>query len=301
MKFWEEIRSLPSLPPHPKSGRELLISFLIPAHNCGAVLERTVVRVWEYLRSRYPDDFEIIIIPNGKPLGEDRTYEISKHLMRRFSEVRTVPHISPRGKGAALRTGYAQSFGKWVLFMDADCPYGFDFFSEASRLLSGGVDFVTGNRRLLQSHFDIPVSLLHLAYRRHCLGLSFNLIVRYLYGIATTDTQAGIKAMSRRMAEVAFSRQSCPGFFFDVEFFLCCTGFHFSHVEVPVTLFLNNEKSTIQLFRECLLAGIWLIKIFWKNRRGGYTAQEQKYSVPPEEVQASLLNEQRNEPTADQR
>jgi hypothetical protein len=164
--------------------------------------------------------------------------------------------------------------------MDADLPYDITFFSVAARLLADEVDFVTGNRRLPQSRFDIPVSILHLAYRRHLTGVLFNRLVRSLFPIAVTDTQAGIKAMSRRMAEVAFSRQICPGFFFDIEFFLCCAGFHFRNAEIPVTLFLNSEKSTVQLLRESMLAAIWLAKIYWKFRQGGYTVPEGHSAAP---------------------
>jgi dolichyl-phosphate beta-glucosyltransferase len=281
MIFWKETRSLPSIRLYQKPAPELTVSFLIPVYHYGRLLERTVLLVRDYLRSQFPNDFEIVIIPNGTRVEGDQTYEVSEDLARRFSEVKVVPHKSPRGKGAALRTGFAQSCGKWVFFMDADLPYDITFFSVAARLLADGVDFVTGNRRLPQSRFDIPVSVLPLAYRRHRIGLFFNRVVRWLFPIRVTDTQAGIKAMSRRMAEAAFSRQLCPGFFFDIEFFLCCRGFHFSNTEVPVTLFLNSEKSTVQLLRESMLATLWLAKIFWKFMRGWY-AVPNPYSSPPE-------------------
>lgn len=280
MTFWEEIRSLASLGLYLKPAPELLVSFLIPARCCDGLLERTVLLVRDYLRNQFPDDFEIIIIPNGTWSGDDQTYEVAETLARRFSEVKVVPHKSPPGKGVALRAGFAKSLGKWVFFMDVDLPYDITFFSIAAQLLADGADFVTGNRRLPQSRFDIPVSVLHLAYRRHRIGLIFNRLVRWLFPIAVTDTQAGIKAMSRRMAEVAFSHQICPGFFFDIEFFLCCAGFHFRNAEIPVTLFLNSEKSTVQLLRESILAPVWLAKIFWKFKRGGYNAPDRHHTSP---------------------
>ena len=280
MLFWEETRSLPSLSLDQGSAPKLCVSFLIPARHCDGILERTVLSVWDYLRSQFPNDFEIIIIPNDPQSEDDPTYEVAEALARRFPEVKVVSHKVPRGKGVALRTGFAQSLGRSIFFMDADLPYGMTFFSAAAGLLADGVDFVSGNRRLPQSRFDIPVPILHLAYRRHRAGVLFNRVVRWLFPITATDTQAGIKAMSRRMAEVAFSRQICPGFFFDIEFFLCCAGFRFRNAEIPVTLFLNSEKSNVQLFRESLLAAIWLAKIFWKFKRGGYAAPKEGCPTP---------------------
>jgi len=272
--FREEIRCLPSLDPFEKSLSNVAVSFLLPAYHYGASLERTVSLVRDYLKSQFADRFEIIIIPNGSRENDDQTYEAAEALASCFQEVKVIPHQSPRGKGAALRTGYSQSAGKWIFFMDVDLPYDIAFFSKAAELLTKGYDFVTGNRRLSESRFDIPVSVLPLAYRRHQIGLTFNRAVRWLFPITVTDTQAGIKAMSRRMAEAAFSNQICPGFFFDVEFFLCCEGFHFRNAEIPVTLFLNSEKSTVQLLRESILGIIWLVKIFLKFKRGGYTLEK---------------------------
>jgi dolichyl-phosphate beta-glucosyltransferase len=285
MTFWEETRSLPSLRLYQKPAPELGVSFLIPARQCDGLLERTVLLVRDYLRSQFPDDFEIIIIPNGTRGGGDQTYEVAGALACRFPEVKLVPHKSPHGKGAALRTGFAQSLGRWVFFMDADLPYDITFFSVAVRLLADGIDFVTGNRRLPQSCFSMPVSVLRMAYRRHRIGLIFNRVVRWLFPIAVTDTQAGIKAMSRRIAEVAFSHQICPGFFFDIEFFLCCAGFRFRSAEIPVTLFLYNEKSTVELLRESILAAIWLGKIFWKFNRGWYAVSNRHSTTMEIETQ----------------
>jgi glycosyltransferase involved in cell wall biosynthesis len=249
------------------------VSFLIPASRCGSVLEHTVLSVRDYLQSHFPNKFEILVIPNGPRVEGDQTYSVAEELASRFLEVKLVNHQVPPGKGAALQAGFAQSLGEWVFFTDADLPYDLSFFSVAARLLMDGVEFVSGNRRLAQSHFDMPVPLLHLAYRRHCIGLVFNRMVQLLFPIKTSDTQAGIKAMSHHMAEVAFSRQTCPGFLFDLEFFLSCVGFGFRSEEIPVIFFLRSEKSTIQLWRETVQAFLWIVKIFWKYKRGGYTSR----------------------------
>lgn len=250
----------------------LRLSLLIPAHRCGGVLEHTVISMRDFLQRQFPNEYEIVIIPNGPLVEGDQTYAVAEELASRFLEVKLVNHQVPPGKGAALRTGFAHSLGEWVFFTDADFPYDPSFFDTAARLLADGVDFISGNRRLIESHFDIPVTLLHLAYRRHCIGLIFNRVVRFLFPVKTSDTQAGIKAMSHRMAEVAFSRQTCPGFLFDLEFFLCCVGFGFRGAEIPVTFFLRNEKSTIQLWQEGIQACLWLARIFWKYKRGWYTS-----------------------------
>src|SRR5581483_3278754 len=195
------------------------VSLLIPARSSAHALEHTVSQAHGYLSSRYKD-FEIILIPNPGAEGPaDRSGEVARELSSRFGRVKVAPHAGAPGKGAALRTGFSASHGRWIFFTDADLPYELDFFDEAALRLKQGFSLVTGNRRVPSSQFEMPVSLLPLAYGRHRLGLSFNRMARLLLPIRSGDTQAGIKAMSRELASDAFARQRCPGFFFDLELF----------------------------------------------------------------------------------
>ena len=72
------------------------------------------------------------------------------------------------------------------------------------------------------------------------------------------------------MAERAFALQTCPGFFFDLEFFLTARRCGYHHRELPVILYLNTEKSTVRVLRECFNAAYWLLRITLQDRRGDY-------------------------------
>ncbi|MEK6706062.1 MAG: methyltransferase domain-containing protein, partial [Bdellovibrionota bacterium] len=243
--------------------RPLAVSLLIPARNSAHTLEKTVTVAHTYLTSRYRQDFEIILIPNSDPkTADDGSLGAAKLLAKRFNNIIVCPHNAPVGKGAALKTGFNSSKGGLIFFTDADLPYDLEFFDHAALKLKAGYAFITGNRRLLSSLFCVSVKLLPLAYGRHKLGLLFNKAVRLLFPISVTDTQAGIKAMSREFATKAFSLQSCPGFFFDIEFFLTARKNGYRHAELPVTLFLSSEKSTVRLMRDSILSLYWLARIF---------------------------------------
>ncbi|MGK5081778.1 methyltransferase domain-containing protein [Bdellovibrionota bacterium FG-1] len=268
--LWAEMRALGALGELEHPTPSLEVSLLIPARGAADSLAETVSVASRFLTHTFGDSFEIILIPNPpvyqKPGSQpDRSIEVSQELARKFDHVRVSIHRLPQGKGAALRTGFKSSRGRLVFFTDADLPYDLDFFDVAARELREGADLVTGNRRLKTSIFDIPVGLLPLAYKRHRLGLAFNRVVQWLFPIHTTDTQAGLKAMSRRLACAGFERQVCPGFFFDLEFFLAAAGLGYRHMELPVVLHLNSEKSTVRVIRESILAAFWLTRITFRN------------------------------------
>ncbi len=247
----------------------LQITLLIPARDSAGTMSHTVQKASQFLAKFFPDQYEIILIPNGANSDcFDQTVAVAAQLAQTSPRTRSVVLSGNPGKGAALRSGLVHAKGSWIFLTDADLPYELDFFVGAASALKEGASFVTGNRRLPESYFDLPAELLPLAYKRHTLGLLFNWVVRLLFSLSSSDTQAGIKAMTRQFARNAFLRVQCPGFFFDLELFLVAQAREYRHVELPVTLYLNSEKSTVRILREGVQAAYWLTRIsrdYWKG------------------------------------
>ena len=280
-----DMKRLPPLPEDafrggasdPLAGRRPRLSLLIPARSAAETIERTVREAHRALTGICGSDaFEIVVIPNPRP-GDttDRTEEVTLALARELPSLIVAPHELPPGKGAALRTGFLACRGSTVFYTDADLPYDLDFVTRALPLLEPqgpepSVALVSGNRRMANSEFNVPVELLPLAYGRHRLGLLFNSFMRAFLPLRTTDTQSGMKGMRRELAEKAFARQICPGFFFDLEIFLTAHREGLRHAELPITLHLNSEKSTIRLVKEAILTLWWILRIRLQLSRGGY-------------------------------
>lgn len=246
------------------------ISFLIPAKNASSFLDKTLNSIHQFLEKNFSNKYEIILITNGENPEELSLMRlIAEHFSRNCPHFQ-LTHSSESGKGATLRQGFSQSNGKYVFFTDADLPYDLDFFIEAYQQLNSGYHFVTGNRRFSSSIFSLPVSVLPLAYKRHKIGLLFNKVVRNLFGIDNIDTQAGVKAFSRELGERVYSLKTCPGFLFDIEFFLVAAQNNFKHYELPIHLHLNSEKTTVKLIRESIATLRWLSKIYYQNKKKYY-------------------------------
>ena len=202
--------------------------------------------------------------------GTDKSFSVASQLERRFRDVHLVDRGSARGKGAALKLGFEQARGSILCFTDADLPYDLAFVDQAVTAIEGGADFITGNRRLAGSRFRFDVAIWPMLLRRHRAGLGFNRLVRALFAIPTTDSQAGIKALSRRFADHAFPRLLCPGFFFDLELFMIAARGKFRWEERAVNLTQRSGESEVRVLRESIEVFVWLVRLKWAEMKGHY-------------------------------
>lgn len=247
-----------------------LISVLIPVHNGPETLGEKIPQLVSFFSGHYKNRYEIIVIPNPV-LKDQKTFQAAWQLSRRYKEVRVCVTAVRPGKGLALKEGFGMAQGRWIFTTDADLPFDLGFFLEAERMLQLGFHLVTGNRRLPYSRFRVPTRVLHMVYQRALMGRLFNFFVRLLFPIGTTDTQAGIKAMTRETARDVFRRQVCPYFSYDIEMFLTAKGTGRRIAELPVVLNLPSEKSTIRILRSGLRAAYWIFRIFLLHLRRHYS------------------------------
>jgi poly-beta-1,6-N-acetyl-D-glucosamine synthase len=89
------------------------ISLLIPAYNEEQTIEETVRYASEL---NYPQ-YEVIVINDG---SKDRTLEILKSLLDRYSKLRIVNVVQNKGKANALKQGVLASNGEFIATIDSD-------------------------------------------------------------------------------------------------------------------------------------------------------------------------------------
>lgn len=99
-----------------------LVSIVLPAFDEAAILREHVVALLDYLKTlshRYR--FEIIIVNDG---SRDQTGAIAAQLAAEFDGIRVFDHRRNFGLGQALKTGFAQCRGQYVVVLDIDLSYG---------------------------------------------------------------------------------------------------------------------------------------------------------------------------------
>lgn len=125
-----------------RPGRPIL-SIVMPVFNERATFEQTLRAVLE--KDCPGVDKEVVIVESGSTDG-------TRELVRKYEGVRGVKVIledRPRGKGAAVRTGFAHATGTVVLIQDADTEYDVnDYDALLEPILRYQRAFVLGSRHI---------------------------------------------------------------------------------------------------------------------------------------------------------
>ena len=163
---------------------------VIPAYNEDPVIASTIAGVRAQLSEPPLNDLpsHVIVIDDG---SQDGTYQKAKQ-----EGVTVLRHPSNRGLGAARRTGFEAARHQeatLVVTFDADGQHSpRDLPQVLSPLLDDRADMTIGSR-LLSANM-IPLS-------RRVILWGANLLTWLLFGVWTTDSQSGLRALNRRALE----------------------------------------------------------------------------------------------------
>jgi glycosyltransferase involved in cell wall biosynthesis len=137
------------------------------------------------------DRIRAVEIPHELIVVDDGSSDGTAHLLDGLAQlprVRILRHAANRGKGAALRTGFASAVGEIVIIQDADLEYDpADYLQIIEPIISGRADVVYGSRFLHGASAEMPRTR-HLANR----------LISWLFSRATrlplTDVETCYKA-----------------------------------------------------------------------------------------------------------
>ncbi len=168
------------------------LSVVIPIFNERGTLLEILRRV---LAVELPLAKQIILVDDG---STDGTRELYPTLDEHFpdADIRVLTHAQNRGKGAALRTGFAAATGDIVLVQDADLEYHPDDYPRLLEpILDGRADVVYGSRFVGgQAH--------RVLYFWHMIGNRFlTLLSNAMTNLNLTDMETCYKVFRRPVLE----------------------------------------------------------------------------------------------------
>ncbi len=115
------------------------VSIVIPCYN----EKNTIEKIVEAVRSALIQSKEIIVVDD---CSQDGTQAVLKEKLSQMVD-RIIYHPANRGKGAALRSGFAAATGDIILVQDADLEYSpEDYPLLLEPIMSGKADAVFGSR-----------------------------------------------------------------------------------------------------------------------------------------------------------
>jgi dolichyl-phosphate beta-glucosyltransferase len=231
------------------------LSVVIPALNESSRLPPTLERIAAFLAADgtwLPT--EIIVVDDG---SVDGTGAAARSVGPTAGvDLRIATHPENRGKGAAVRTGFALATGDFVLLTDADLSTPIEELPLLARSVAvGGVAF--GSRAVDRRLVETPQPR-----HRDLMGRTFNLMVRALGLSRLHDTQCGFKLFPGDLARELAAVQRLDGFAFDVEYAVITESWGFPVDEVAVR-WQHVEESRVLPLRHSSQMMRDLLRLWW--------------------------------------
>ncbi len=218
---------LPS--PNPARGAKAqMLSIIIPAYNEEKRIAAAIRALagWLSANKAIVPSFEIIVAADGT----DNTAKVAKAAAKaaKIRNFRVIEFPARVGKGGAISRALEVAKGDALLY-DADAAVPPKFIANALREMSlQKADLVCGSREMAGGR-----RLGKLPFERGLATGAFNLLVNFLLGIGSTDSQCGFKLVKKSAYE-ALAPFSHSWYEWDVELLSKAKKKGFRVVELPV-------------------------------------------------------------------
>ena len=217
------------------------LSVILPAYNKDSEVFEAVSQMVNELK-KLVYDWEIIVVDDASRDATLREAVRSKKFNGNSERIKIYSYNLNQGKGFALYYGFKKSVGNIIVFADSDLdlpaaniPRILNYFE------SSKADIAIGSKRHPLSRVKYPLS-------RRLMSRSYQLLIKVLFNLNTTDTQIGIKVFKRQVLEESFPRIVVKAFAFDIELLVVAKLLGFEKiVEAPIVL-NYNFSSTINFY-----------------------------------------------------
>ena len=208
-----------------------MLSIVIPAKNEGNNIDQTLKAILKEFKKA-----EIIVVCNE---CRDNTFEAVEIIKKKHKNIINLNFTYHTGKGGAVLEGFKRASGNIVGFVDADNV----FYTKDMKKL---IKYLDKYDCVIASKWKSGSSKVKESRTRKIYGRIWNFLIRILFGLNFSDTQAGMKFMKRDVLR-HLGEFKCKDFEFDVELLwkIEKAGFSIKEVYAP-TKDMKKEKFSIK-------------------------------------------------------
>lgn len=219
----------------------MFLHVTVPVLNEAACLRAHTERLHCFLRERFCEDWELLLVDNG---STDATPQIAAELECELKRV-SMMRIEEPGRGGALRAAWTHRSAEVLAYMDADLACDLEAFPQLIQpLASKEADLAMGSRL-------IPGARVTRSLKREVLSRIYNVLVRRFCGVPFRDTQCGFKAIRHEAAQRLLPQVQNDHWFFDTELLVLASIQGYRVKEVPVT-WTESPRSSVRLWSTIL-------------------------------------------------
>ncbi len=169
------------------------LSIVIPAYNEEATIRQVIEKARQAPIAGL--EREIVAVDDG---STDRTANV----LRSLPEITALFHAKNRGKGAALKTGFAAATGDLLLIQDADLEYNpSDYAALLRPILEDRADVVMGSRFASERPTFFWGKHRSPFFSHYIGNLVITGLTNLLYGHNATDYYGGYKVFKRSVID----------------------------------------------------------------------------------------------------
>jgi len=244
-EFTDTDRTAPAASP-----QRVDVSVFLPCHNEADNVARSIAETVAILQRERERSFEVLLVDDG---SVDDTSRIAETVAAGLPGVHVLRMPENGGKGSALRKVFAHARGDVVCFLDGDLDiHPKNLIPMIRALGEDHVSVVIGSKRHTESKVDYP-------FRRRLLSKTYELVVRSLFGLGVSDTQAGIKAFKREVLERVLPLGLVKRYAFDAELLVLADAFGYRIREMPFEMDFRSRfgsgvdlRAIMQMFMDTL-------------------------------------------------
>lgn len=227
------------------------ISVIVPVFNEGQGILANLALLRSEITPHF-SQYEIIVISDGSTDGTNEE-------LRKISDpqTRVILLEKNQGKGAAVRRGFFEASGDYILFIDG----GMELHPKEIRIFLGlmalyEADIVIGSKR----H---PQTRIHYPWPRRILSFIFQILIKRFFDLDVTDTQVGIKLFRNKVIHAVRNHLEINRYGFDIEVLALAKALGYGKMlEAPVSLeyFQKSQRNPIQEFSHVFRIGFHILK-----------------------------------------